>query len=289
MQRKLTRHLLICINSFNKNTYVKSALKLVQQVQLELAYGGIKFSILCVFGGCDKYEFCTVQNSTFMSIPQNLSDHNIYRGIAYHADTLPEKATCIMLHDTCQVKTGQFRKMMMKLSRFNIENEWIFAHALGLYNIGICDMNFAKKHAQNWVGIDYLDKNTSYKLEHTRETIDVAGKHVPGLRSYSNKTLNPTKNNRHNFNDLDFHSIIPFFEEGNTNHHRHVVYLGAIGVYKFTHTPGSYLLPIWVNEFMPSTQTEYDLLSSNVHVKQNEWIRALIPYSPTFLKIDEVF
>lgn len=283
MQRKLTRHLFICINSFNSSRYVNYALDLIQQINLELNYGGIKFSILCVFGGCNDYEVCTTNNNTiYVAIPQNLSDHNVYMGInhCHHLRMLPDQATCVMLHDTCMVKRGCFRKMMMKLSRYDLRG-WFFGHALGLYNIGVCDIQFAINNSKNWIGIDYLDKETSIRLEHSRESIKVQNKQVPGLRSVSNQTLNlaNSENGVNSFDELDYHSIVPMRQDGETKN-RHVVFIGSLGVYKFTHSPGSFLLPVWVNEYAPRSEEEYTALSTNVHVKQNEWVRALVPYSP---------
>ena len=270
---------MICINSFNHFKYVEYALKLITQVKMELNYGGIKFSILCVFGGSSEYNHCTIDNTTYISIPQNLSDHNIYMGINYYHKILPQKATCVMLHDTCMVKQGCFRKMMMKLSRYDIKKEWVFAHALGLYNIGICSIQFAIEHSHNWIGIEHLDKQTSIKLEHSRESIEIQNKFVPGLRSYSNKTLNAAQNDIHDFHEIDYHSIIPIRQMGETKT-RHVVFIGSLGIYKFTHSPGSFLLPIWVPPYAPATHQEYDALSSNIHVQHNEWVRALVPYIP---------
>lgn len=285
MQRKLTRHLIICINSFNLGQYVRDALDLITQVLMELNYGGIKFSILCVFGGCSEYKVCTVGLLRYVSIPQNLSDHNIYMGIHYCHASLPTRATCVMLHDTCMAKQGCFRKMMMKLSRYDL-NGWVFAHALGLYNIGVCDLQFAIDHSKNWIGIDHLDKQTSIRLEHSRHSIQVQSVQVPGLRSYSNKTLNMANSERgvQHFNEIDYHSIVPIRKHGETKT-RHVVFIGSLGIYKFTHSPGPFLLPIWVNEYAPKSDAEYEALRDNIHVQQHEWVRALVPYSPTKLKV----
>lgn len=287
MERKFTRHLIICINSFNASTYVQYALELTKNINMELNYGGIKFSILCVFGGCNKYNVCTIKNTTYLTIPQNLSDHNIYMGINYCNNLptkfFPEKATCVMLHDTCTVKQGCFRKMMMKLSRYDIKG-WVFAHALGLYNIGVCDLDFAINHSKKWVGINFLDKETSIKLEHSVDTIQIQNHVVPGLRKYSNKTLNSCSSNVKDFNELDYHSIIPLHAGTKP---RHVVFLGALGIFKFTHSPGPFLLPIWVNNYAPSSEDEYNELSSNVHVDQHKWVRALIPYSGNKIEIED--
>ena len=272
MQRKFTRHLLICINSFNSSRYVRHALELIKQINLELGYGGVKYSILCVFGGCSNYEVCSFGHTTFVSIPQNLSDHNIYAGINHcyrnFSSMLPQNATCVILHDTCVVKPGCFRKMMMKISRIDVLG-WVFAHSLGLYNIGVCDIKFAIENSKNWMGITHLDKATSITLEHSRGEVELENnKKIRGLRSYSNFTLNQANSHKGvtNFDELDFHSIVPFYENGQTKH-KHVVFIGALGIYKMTHAPGSFLLPIWVNEYAPKNMNEFNALSKNPHVE----------------------
>lgn len=273
------RHLIICINSFNDSTYSKYALDLINQVKTELN-GRLTFSILCAVGGCESYNIRSLDSTTtYVDIPQNLSDHNIYLGMYYYHSLhgLPERATCVMLHDTCMVKPVCFRNKMMCLNRFDIRG-WVFAHALGLYNIGVCDVHFALTHSQKWLGISHLDKATGITLEHSRGSVEVQpNRFVPGLRSYSNKTLSGADNDKQNINDVDYHSITPIrAENGKT---RHVVFLGSLGVYKFTHSPGSFTIPIWVNEFAPKSEDEYVALSSNEHVKAHEWVRALVPFS----------
>ena len=283
MQRKFTRHLLICINSFNSSRYVRYALELINQINLELGYGGVKFSVLCVFGGCSTYKVCSFDKTTYVSIPQNLSDHNVYMGINYcHSlSMLPQKATCVMLHDTSMVKQGCFRKMMMKLSRYDLKG-WVFGHALGLYNIGACDMKFAIDNSKNWIDITHLDKITSIRLEHSRGEVEVQNKQISGLRRFSNYTLSQANSEEgvKDLNELDFHSIVPMCEHGQTKT-KHVVFIGSLGIYKFTHAPGSFLLPIWVGPYAPKSEDEFNALSQNVHVQQNEWVRALTPYKPT--------
>lgn len=286
MQRKFTRHLLICINSFNSNRYVKYANDLINQVNLELNYGGVKFTILCVFGGCNTYECFTSQNTMYMCIPQNLSDHNVYMGINKYSYMLPQKATCVMLHDTCMVKKSCFRRMMMRLSRYDIEG-WIFGHSLGLYNIGVCNIQFALDNGKQWIGIDHIEKQKSIELEHSRGAIEVKNRQIRGLRSFSNKTLNTANSTDGvgDFNELDYHSIVPLRQNGEKT--KHVVFIGALGVYKLTHAPGSFLLPIWVNEYAPKCDDEYNNMTKNKHVQQHEWVRALVPYVPTKITTED--
>ena len=186
-----------------------------------------------------------------------------------------------MLHDTSTVKQGCFLKMMMKLSRYDLEG-WVFGHALGLYNIGACDMKFAIDNSKNWICITHLDKETSIRLEHSRGEVEVQNKQISGLRRFSNYTLSQANSEEgvKDLNELDFHSIVPMCEHGQTKT-KHVVFIGSLGIYKFTHAPGSFLLPIWVGPYAPKSEDEFNALSQNVHVQQNEWVRALIPYKIT--------
>lgn len=289
MQRRFTRHLLICINSFNSSRYVRHALELINQINLELGYGGVKFSVLCVFGGCSTYKICSFDKTTYVSIPPNLSDHNIYMGINYcHSlSMLPQKATCVMIHDTSMVKQGCFRKMMTRLSRLDLKG-WVFGHALGLYNIGVCDVQFAIDNSKNWIGITHLDKETSIRLEHSRSFVEIQNKKIPGLRRFSNYTLSQANSEEgvQDFQELDCHSIVPMREGGQTKT-KHVVFIGALGIYKFTHAPGSFLLPIWVNEYAPKNEEEFAALSNNVHIQQHGWVRALVPYVPTKITCED--
>jgi len=185
------------------------------------------------------------------------------------------------------VKPGCFRKMMIKLSRYDL-NQFVFGHALGLYNMGACDVQFAINNSKNWIGITQLDKKTSINLEHSRGFVQVENKQIPGLRSFSNHTLSQANSEQgvKDFNELDFHSIVPMREDAQTKT-KHVVFIGSLGVYKFSHSPGSFLLPIWVRPYAPKSEDEFAALSQNEHVQQNEWVRALVPYVPTKITCED--
>jgi hypothetical protein len=175
----------------------------------------------------------------------------------------------------------------MKLSRLNLSG-WVFGHALGLYNIGVCDVQFAIDNSKNWIGITHLDKASSIRLEHSRGSIEVQNKQIPGLRRFSNYTLNQANSEEGvtDFNELDFHSIVPMCEGGQTKT-KHVVFIGALGIYKFTHAPGSFLLPIWVGPYAPKNEEEFNALSNNVHIQQHEWVRTLISYVPKKIMFED--
>lgn len=276
--RKLTRTIVICINSFNSSFYCKNALKLAKSVFDDLNYGGLKFLIVCVFGGCDEFRLMEVPRHYFISIPQNLSDHNAFTGVHHFKHKFPDPSTFLFIHDTCTIKPSVFRKRVMTLSRLNIEG-WIFAHALGLYNIGVCDLKFACKFAKSFEGIQKIEKCDSIKLEHDRnQGVNINGKILNGLRTFSNYTLNDVSSGNNDIDSCDYHSITST-NFANERKQRHVVFLGKIGVFKFTFSPGSFLLPIWVNEYAPTDSSQFDALTDNVHIRHHEWVRALIPHN----------
>lgn len=287
--RQLTRHIVICINSFNTAAYAGRALNLAQQVHQELNYGGIKYTVLCAFGGGDDSRSVMIlgRRQIYTTISENLSDHNIFMAISRCPESmLPGVATCLVIHDTCQIRPSFFRKCVMRLSRLDIKG-WIFAHALGLYNIGVCDLCFARQIAQNWSGVTSISKEESIALEHARGSVIVQGKAIPGLRCFSNRTLNAiaSSDTTRLRDELDMHSIMPVLGRDETP--RHVVYLGALGVYKFSHTPGSFVLPVWVRPYAPLNSQEYDELTDNPHVTNHQWVRALIPHQSAKLTTED--
>jgi hypothetical protein len=275
--RQLTRHVLVCINSFNTSEYAGRAMSLAQQVHQELRYGGVKYTVVCAFGGCDDSRGVMIlgKRQVYSTISENLSDHNIFTALSRCQKLLPRVATCVVLHDTCEVRPACFRRAIMRLSRLDVKG-WIFAHALGLYNIGVCDLSFALQVARNWQGVTKITKEQSIQLEHTRGAVTVQEKEIPGLRCYSHYTLNAVASSTACIDEVDSHSIMPV--TGQDGRQRHVVYLGALGVYKLSHTPGPFLLPIWVGRFVPGSSTEYDALTDNPHTKSHDWVRALVPH-----------
>lgn len=286
--RKLTRHLLICVNSFNAVPYVQASLDLIRRIHVELSYGGLKYTVLCTYGGGD--ERCHAHaNTIFVSLAKNLSDHNSFVGLlrARDAGLLPAatRTTCVFLHDTCAVKPVTFRAKMKHLGRMDVGG-WVFAHALGLYNIGVCDLDTALRHAAQWAHISRLDKDVSIALEHTRGVMTVEGMEVRGLRSLSDHTLCGVASQAESVDDVDSHSIGAIWKFGKR---RHVVYLGALGVFKYSHTPTSFLLPVWVGAFAPRSEVEFDALTDNPVMKQHQlhWARALVPAAVGLLAAED--
>ena len=130
--RQLTRHIVICINSFNTSAYAGRALNLAQQVHQELNYGGIKYTVLCAFGGGDDSRSVMIlgRRQIYTTISENLSDHNVFMAISVSGKHAAAVATCLIL--TCQIRPSF---QCDAFSRLDIKG-WIFAHALG-YNIGV--------------------------------------------------------------------------------------------------------------------------------------------------------
>jgi hypothetical protein len=283
--RKLTRHLLICVNSFNLSDYVKASLSLVQSMNAELMYGGIKYTILCTYGGADDRIY-NHGNVIYASHTKNLSDHNSFIGILCAQHVLPNiPITCVFMHDSCTIKSHVFRAKMKRLSRLDI-NGWAFAHALGLYNIGVCDLNTALTHAMQWKPITHLDKQVSIALEHTRSTMIVETHEVKGLRALSNFTLSAVDPDTENVDDVDSQSVGAILKFGKR---RHVVYLSSLGVFKYSHTPVTFLLPIWVGGFAPHSNDDFNALNSDPVIKQHglEWARALVPLPTNLITVED--
>ena len=284
--RKLTRHLLICVNSFNASTYVRASLELVKSIHAELKYGGIKYTILCTYGGgvdmCYKHG-----NIVFVSHEKNISDHNSFHGIriAKMQNMLPEvNMTCVFIHDSCSIKPIVFRAKMKRLSRFDITG-WVFAHALGLYNIGACDFDTALKQATQWVSVSHIDKLTGIKLEHNRFPMQIGDTQIYGLRCLSNFTLTGVEIESDEENNVDFQSIGSVLKFGKQ---RHIVFLSAFGIFKYSHTPTSFLLPIWVGAFSPKSSNEFEALKSNPVIKEGlDWVMPLVPLNPRLISEED--
>lgn len=279
--KRLTRHLVVCINSFNDPFYVGEAQRLVRQIHMELSYGGIKYVVFCAFGGCPEARVESFdldgKKTIYSCTRKNLSDHNAFPCLKQAERLLPRAATVVFLHDTCSVCPGAFRRQMVKLSRLDVQ-KWTFAHSLGLYNMGVCPVAEALAIADQWEPVGTLPKAASIALEHSRTGIEVEGHFVAALRSRSDESLNAVCNTSDGVDGSDMHSITAV-QLGSSPKPRHVVYMGSLGVYKFSHTPGPYLLPIWVGPYAPSSREEFDALGKNAHVKANEWVRALLPAS----------
>lgn len=285
MVRKLTRHLLICVNSFNSSEYVRASLSLVKSINSELMYGGIKYTILCTYGGASECIY-NHENVIYVSHKKNLSDHNSFVGILCAQHLLPNnRITCVFIHDSCTIKSQVFRTKMKKMSRLNIEG-WVFAHALGLYNIGVCDLKTAIRHAIQWKPITHIDKQVSIALEHTRNTITIEDHEIRGLRALSNLTLSGVDPNTDSIDDVDSQSVGAIMKFGKR---RHVVYLSSLGLFKYSHTPVTFLLPIWVGGFVPHSNNDFNTLGSDPLIKQHglEWARALVPLESNLITVED--
>lgn len=274
---------MVCINSFNSSVYASSCVKLLQSVHLELHYGSFEYSVVCAYGGCVEESIMGIAGTpvgygdTFhVCIRKNISDHNIFHALKLLSASglLPDEATCIVLHDTCTLKRVAFREAMKRISRLDVRG-WIFGHALGLYNIGICDVRFATEFAEQWQGVENISKETSIKLEHSRNPVELeCRRQVKGLRMMSNTTLAKTDGTA-SFENAD--SITLVAEADKLLGRRFGAYIAALGVHKRFSTPRAFAIPVWIPPFNPQSQGEYELISQNKYVQMFEWARALVP------------
>ncbi len=273
--------LVVAINSFNSTYYVLKALALRKEIEEELTGLSVTILIMVVFGGAQN-AYCRLMDNHgfFCAIEENLSDYNVFVAVERFASVLPPAFTLVCLHDTCTIKRGVFGVAMRRLTETEIDG-WIFAHSLGLYNLGVCDREFALTHARHFDGIVNIPKNKSIQLEHSRDTVTILAadgctRNVPGLRSFSSTCLNGLLVADGN---VDLHSIMPVNDDHGD---RHVVYISSFGVFKHSHTPMTYLLPILASNLCPQTQRDYKRLTrsyENGELSPHEWVRALVPFA----------
>jgi hypothetical protein len=232
----------ICINSFNHTYYVQKGLQLLQNC----SHKKCVLHVIIAFGGCARNAFVSFQNYTVVGVTQNLSDHNIYVACEYleNEGFVFHNASYCMIHDTC-ILSEHFEQNIASLP--TVDNEWIFAHTYGLYNIGICDYKFILRRAKDFKGITEIPKRDGIRLEQGHEIV-VQGLTLKPLSHYSNKTLTKTLMN------CDVNKLISrgdaFFINGYTrdNIQRYVSYIGSLGIYKLVGTTNSFIIPVWASK-----------------------------------------
>tara|TARA_B110000046_G_C12792894_1_gene313841 strand:- start:59 stop:571 length:513 start_codon:yes stop_codon:yes gene_type:complete len=121
-----------------------------------------------------------------------------------------------------------------------MREEWIFAHLYGLYNIGVCTINFALKHAADWEGVHFLPKAVGIALENGKD-VTVSGKHIKSLLSVSEYTL---ASDGCDVSELDTVSISCTTLK---NQKRFVSYIASIGVYKTFTADSSFTVPVYTS------------------------------------------
>ena len=252
------------INSFNSEFYLSSIEKLIGEIKTLMSekYELSKdYYIVCGIGGCEENFIKREESVIKIFIKKNISDHNIYSAVdmAYNNKLIPfdlSKHTWMMIHDTTWPHKQTFVDRVTRIMNRPVPSGWIFAHTLGLYNLGICSLDFILTRAKDWLGVDFLPKQEGIYLETGRGTIVNDIKLMP-LRMYSQLTLAKINNYGSILNDpleLDFISLGSNYENGISKHY---VFIASFGMYKLTTVDKTFEVPIWRHPFLAKNVSDW--------------------------------
>lgn len=255
----------IAINSFYTEYYINCLNKLILEIKSILSEKyefNQDYHIVCGIGGCDKNDLKMEDGILKAYIDKNLSDHNIYLAVqlAFMNNTIPSeyaRHTWMMIHDTTWPHSQTFLNRVARIMTRPVPTGWIFAHTLGLYNMGICSLDFILVRAKDWIGVQYLPKINGIYLETGRSTIVDGIKLIP-LRTYSRLTMAKLEHTGSIFQDTletDYISLGCVCENGRSKHY---AFLSSFGMYKFTHVDASFDVPIWRPPFVANSVSEWD-------------------------------
>jgi len=268
--------LIFLINSFNTLFYKNKAELLIHDIRRYIENA----NIIVVYGGCHENNYKILNNTHYIDIVENLSDHNSYIGFQRNIHLFNNEtfinATYIYLHDTCQL-SEHFPSCMKNIDNIDlpISPTWIFAHTFGLFNIGICTHSFIISRAKDFNEINIIPKDLSIILEQG-QAITIDNKVIKPLLSYSVYTLaNMVSYN--GINSIDMYGINGCREDGNT---RCISYISSLGVYKCMGSIRSFFVPIWVSPLHhPRTEQEFRKLKDYNLKTYKTFFTPLLPYN----------
>ena len=271
--------LVIFINSFNLPFYINKTNLLIENIKKKIIHSEIQVEYIVVAGGCLVNYHKILNDTHYIGIVENLSDHNIYVGFQRNINLFNNEkfinATYILLHDTCIV-SEHFLSCMKNIDKINLPKSptWIFAHTFGFFNIGICTHSFIIVRAKDFEGIDVIPKNVSILLEQGYP-ITINNKVIKPLLSYSVYTL-ANMVSYDGVNSIDMYGINGCYENGNT---RWIAYISSLGVYKSMGSITSFLVPIWASSLHhPKTEDEFKKLKKYNLEHHKTTFTPLLPY-----------
>jgi hypothetical protein len=263
----------IIINSFNSSFYVDSAVKLSTEINRQLKTMVPQPRVLLVIGGSKKRQVDSLPMFCACRIQQNLSDYGSLVGVhdALESNVMQKSDRCVLLHDTVWPREDTFFRAMIDIQNTEMYNTpFCFAHPLGWYNLGVGSADFFARMGSQYQNVDILPKELGYKLEHGN-TIFINGAKLSPLREHSIYTIAKHRVSDGNFGDLTTHSTGAMNIDGRS---RVVVFLPSLGVFKFTHGPTSYQVPIYADTDLPRTEEEWRQLQRKY--PQMNWCLPLI-------------
>ena len=241
----------IVINTFNDEDYITQACALANEIEEQLSEMIPVPQITLAIGGCDEDDVISCCR-TYVRSRKNMSDYGALLAIrrCVNDGLMSPEDRCLLLHDTTWPKQRAFINAMLDLQNAPInEHAFMFAHPLGWYNIGVGPAAFLMRFASAFDRVSCIPKQVAYALEHGGEHVTHEGTRLPSLRMFSKVSIGAHR--------VDVSSI-PACANANLTMHstgavnfmgksRVVVYLASLGLFKFTHGPTSYQVPVWSN------------------------------------------
>ena len=248
------------INSFNTEKYLSYLDNLISKIisLMSTKYTLNKdYHIVCGIGGSKHNNIICDEGVYKLFITKNLSDHNIYTAVdmLHNADQIPHQFhnhTWIMIHDTTWPHELTFVERITRIMERPIPKNWIFAHTLGLYNLGICSLQFILTRAKDWIGVNVLPKEAGIYIE-TGRVATVDNVRIMPLRMYSQVTLAKIHHEGSLLEDpleMDFMSLGSVSQSGTSKHY---AFIAAFGLYKLTFVDKSFEIPIWSKQCVAKT------------------------------------
>lgn len=254
-------HLTIIINSFNASPYFGCSLDVAQQIEQALSTLICMPKIVICYGGCGSRALHTIGTRTYVTLEKNLSDYASYVAVKELTSRgiIDEHCKCLLLHDTICVKADAFLHAILDILADSHDGpRFQFAHPLGWYNMGVGDAALLAELGALFDRVTHIPKELGYALEHGRQVTHENVTLLP-LRHFSKITLAKHRvavsdlsppSLLEQLNALTFHSLGAIDYCGKS---RVAVYLASLGIYKFTHGPTSYQVPVWADADLPTS------------------------------------
>ena len=261
--------IVFCINTFDSEKYITACDRIIMKIH-ELIKDRFQFLILCGVGGCRLCKCYKNNNTIYSCITENLSDHNIYLAVRQCVEDdgisplLKREYKYVMIQDTMWPDETRFSQCIYAIENAQISDKFVFAHSLGLYNLGVATLDFLLERANEWNDIDILNKTDGILLETGRYVIlntkTGEKKQMRPLRHFTKHTLSnimaSTDGDLHNSTFLvDSISIGSVTDKWGNN--KHYAYIASLGMYKMTHVPETFEVPIWVPPLVATTEEEW--------------------------------
>jgi hypothetical protein len=267
----------IVINSFNSAFYISACMRLAVEIRKHLDEMVPRPRILLVFGGSTSRRVDVVFGITVARIDKNLSDYGAFVGVhdTVKAGIIGRYDRCVLLHDTVWPREGRFLEAMIDVQNAKRTTlPFLHAHPLGWYNLGIGRADFFENIGAEYAKVQSIPKQLGYELEHGK-SLTFGEVILKPLREYSKYTIARHRVGAGDIDALTTHSTGAVVIQGKS---RVVVYVASLGIFKLSHGPTSYQVPIYSDYDLPCT--EKDWYAMRMKYPQMDWCLPLLEVDP---------